>query len=61
MPTPGRSRKAVRMDDAPWDKFGESAARLGYDRSEILRDFIDWFTNQPDRKTYRRPEPKPSD
>jgi hypothetical protein len=46
------------MDDDPWDAFGDSVAQLGYDRSEVIRDFIDWFVNQPDRVTYRRPLPK---
>jgi hypothetical protein len=58
MPTVGRSRKAVRMDDTPWEDFGEAVARLGYDRSEVLREFVDWFTYQPDRVTYRRPAPR---
>jgi hypothetical protein len=49
------------MDDTPWEDFGAAVDKLGYDRSEVLREFVEWFTYQPDRVTYRRPaERRPS-
>jgi hypothetical protein len=60
MPTEGRSRKAVRMSDALWDRFGEATEARGLDRSTVLRDFARWYADEPDRATYRRDrEPAP--
>lgn len=61
MPSEGRSRKAVRMDNSEWEAFGEAAAELGWDRSSLIRDFAKWFREQPERVTYRRRQATPED
>lgn len=60
MPTPGKSRKAVRMDDDLWERFGQATEAAGLDRSTVLRDFVIWYVDETDRVTYRRPAPKPA-
>ena len=57
MPTPGTQRVAIRIEPDLWERFGEQAKP---DRSTVLRDFMEWYVNQPERVTYRRPDPKPA-
>lgn len=58
MPTRGNPRRAFRLeDDDQWERFGKATEALGSDRSEVLRDFVDWFVDQPDRVTYKRRKP----
>lgn len=61
MPTEGRSRKAVRMDDDLWEAFGTAASQFGWDRSALMRDFARWYAQQGDRATYRRRLASPED
>ncbi len=49
----------MRIEPELWKKFDDAVTGLNRDRSEVIRDFIDWFVNQPSRVTYRRPEPSP--
>jgi hypothetical protein len=50
----GNPRRAFRLDDETWEAFRIAAEAHGWDRGALVKDFIDWFTNQPERATYKR-------
>lgn len=56
MPTRGNPRRAFRLDDELWEEFRVAAESYGWDRGQLLNDFVTWFARQPDRVTYRRRE-----
>lgn len=54
MPTQGNARRAVRLEDELWERFGAVADP---DRSTVVRAFIAWYVREPGAKLPRRPEP----
>lgn len=55
MPTEGNTRRAFRLDDdALWERFAAAAEANGSDRSAVLRDFVRWYADMPERATYKR-------
>jgi hypothetical protein len=49
------------IDDQLWSDFEQAAARLGTDRSDILRRYIEWVVGRPGAQLPDRPEaPGPS-
>lgn len=54
MPTRGNPRRAFRLDDKLWEAFKVAAESRGWDRGSLLGDFVNWYTNEPDKATYGR-------
>jgi hypothetical protein len=54
MPREGSTNRAFRLPDVGlWERFGDVADP---DRSEVLREFIRWYTGEPGAELPRRPE-----
>lgn len=51
----GKPRQTIRAEEDLWLRFDESAAAVGSDRSEVLRDFMHWHAGDPNAKLPRRP------
>lgn len=56
MPGRGTSRRAIRISDALWDRFGEVAETLGTDRATLIREWIRWSVGEADAEPPQRPE-----
>lgn len=56
MPGRGTERRAIRVDDALWQRFGEVAQALGTDRASLVREWIKWSVGESDAQPPRRPE-----
>lgn len=54
----GTARQTVRIDEADWDLLGETSARLGTDRSAVIRAFVDWYNRKPEAELPERPAAK---
>jgi hypothetical protein len=56
----GRPRLTARIDPEAWVDFGEAAASAepAADRSELLRQFIDWYRRKPGARLPQRPQRK---
>ena len=53
----GTPRQTIRIDGGLWDRFGEAAGERN--RSQVLRDFMAWYTRVPKAKLPQRPPAKP--
>lgn len=51
----GRNNATLRIDEALWATFGEVAQAAGANRSDLLRDFVEWFVRRPNAKMPKRP------
>ena len=56
MPARGTERRAIRIDDALWQRFGEVAAALGTDRATLIREWVRWAVGESSASPPRRPE-----
>jgi hypothetical protein len=56
MPSRGTDRRAIRIDDALWQRFGEVAAALGTDRASLIREWVRWSVGESGASPPRRPE-----
>lgn len=57
----GRPRWTIRGDDKAWEDFGVAAERAGADRSELVRQFVDWYRRKPGARMPKRPDPAGQD
>jgi hypothetical protein len=55
MPGKGSPKVVFRLPRDVWTRFEEIAREAGVDRSEILREFVRWYTRQPGAKIPPRP------
>lgn len=55
MPGRGSPKVVFRLPMDLWTKFEETAREAGVDRSEVLREFVRWWTRQPGAKNPTRP------
>lgn len=53
----GTARQTIRVEEALWERFGEAASRAdgGKDRSQLLREFMRWYSGDTDAKLPQRP------
>lgn len=56
VPTRGNPARAFRLEDKLWEAFKVAAESRGWDRGSLLGDFVNWYTNELDKPTYRRVE-----
>lgn len=55
MPGRGTPRRAIRMPDALWERFGEAAQAAGTDRNAVVRELIRWYVRESGAELPRRP------
>lgn len=58
VPTP---TTPIRIDRETWAEFGEATAAMDANRSETIRQFIDWYLRRPGAKMPKRPDLKEGD
>lgn len=46
-------RRVISVGDGPWAKFGEIVGERN--RSDVIRQFIDWYVREPGAKFPDRP------
>jgi hypothetical protein len=59
MPGKGTRQRAIRIDDALWERFGEVAEALGMDRASLIREWVRWAVGESGAQPPRRPEQRP--
>lgn len=57
----GKPRLTIRIDPEAWADFGVAAERSEplVDRSELVRQFIDWYRRAPGARMPKRPDAGP--
>lgn len=53
----GTTRHSIRIEDDLWAVLERDAARMGSDRSTVLREFARYYTRQPGARMPKRPPP----
>jgi hypothetical protein len=51
----GTARQTIRAEEPLWVRFDEAATAADSDRSEVLREFMRWYSGEPGAKLPQRP------
>lgn len=53
---PATPNRPIRIPQDRWERFGELAAVVGSNRSELVNQFIAWYCLEPGAELPERPE-----